>query len=242
MLYMVFMYSGAESVASLVSAVVSVIGVTLAVVLTLLLLSFDASEPALRLPLMAASTFLGMFLMRILALGPLAFAVGLILVFTQTLVDTMPSVEALTRIVLWFSIVIALPAALTALVNLIAGEDPAKLARRSKLRLLDAATAILQGGHSGDLFRSQAEALGLLGLQQHAEILDRSLHAQADQPSTDRNRRRTADAPAGAACGNARTKSAACLPPRAQSAVARWRPTRRPTQALRRAAGPAWAA
>jgi multidrug resistance protein MdtO len=87
--------------------------------------------------------------------------------------------EALTRIVLWLWIVVTLPAALTALVNLIAGENPAELARGTALRLLDTATAILQGGHSDILLRSQAEALGLLGVHQHAEMLDQSLRAHA---------------------------------------------------------------
>jgi multidrug resistance protein MdtO len=179
MVYFVFMFSGTESAASLVSAVGGIITATLTVVLTLLLFSFDASEPALRLSLMAAGTFLGMFLMRASALGPVAYLTSLILMLAQTMVDTIPSLETLVRIVLWLWIVIAFPAVLTALVNLIAGENPAKLARDTALRLLDAATAILQSGHSVNLVRSQTEALGLLGLQQHAEMLDRSLRAHA---------------------------------------------------------------
>ncbi len=61
------------------------------------------------LPLMAVSTFLGMFLLRTMAIGPIAFLAGFVLVVTQTLIDVIPNLEALTRFVLWLWVVVMLP-------------------------------------------------------------------------------------------------------------------------------------
>ena len=62
------------------------------------------------MPLMAVITFLAMFLARTSTLGPLAFLAGFVLVLTQTLVDTVPSTEMLTRLVLWLWVVVMFPA------------------------------------------------------------------------------------------------------------------------------------
>ena len=141
--YLVFVISRGESVATLITAISVAVGATLAVALSLVLLTIDAGDPALRLPLMAAITFLGMFLARTSTLGPLGYLVGFVMVLTQTLVDTVPSPEMLTRLVLWLWVVVMIPAVLSTLVNLVFGEDAAKLALRTALRLLDAVTATL---------------------------------------------------------------------------------------------------
>jgi multidrug resistance protein MdtO len=178
--YYVFVISRGEAVATLITAVSIAIGVTLAVALSLLLLTVDAGEPALRLPLMAVITFLGMFLARISTLGPLAYLVGFVMVLTQTLVDNAASPETLTRLVLWLWVVLMIPAVLSTLVNLVFGENPAKLARQTSLHLLDAVTATLEERHSPEIARQQAQALGLVGLRKDAQIADRHLREQAE--------------------------------------------------------------
>jgi multidrug resistance protein MdtO len=69
----VLFLSRKEYVGTLITAVGGAIAATAGVVLSLLFFMVDASEPALRIPLMAVSTFMGMFLVRTSALGPLAF-------------------------------------------------------------------------------------------------------------------------------------------------------------------------
>src|SRR5258708_28014921 len=137
-----------ETTSTVLAGGVGSLAVTLAVVLSLLLYTLDAAEPALRLPLMAGSTFLGMFLVRTMTLGPVAFLAGYVLVLSQTLIDQFPSLEALTRIVLWLWVVVAVPATLTVLINLAIGARPARLARQSAVRLLDEVTAALPDGAS----------------------------------------------------------------------------------------------
>src|SRR5882757_8900263 len=179
MVYLVFLVSREETVATLTTAVGGIVAATLAVALSLLLFTFDASEPALRLPLMAASTFLGMLLARVSPLGPIAFLASFVLVLTQTLIDDIPSPEALTRLVLWLWVVVMLPAVLTTLVDLALGRNPARLARQTALRLLDTVTATLDGRHSNGLAREQSQALELLELRQHAQVADRRLRERA---------------------------------------------------------------
>jgi multidrug resistance protein MdtO len=178
MAYIVFLVSREEAVGTLITAIGGAVAATLAVAFSLLLYTLDAAEPALRLPLMAASTFLGMFLVRTSTLGPIAFLASFVLVLTQTLIDDVPSLEILTRFVLWLWVVVALPATLTVVVNLIRGENPATLARKTALRLLDTVTVMLEGRNSSELAESRAEALGLLELQVHAGMFDRRLRAR----------------------------------------------------------------
>jgi multidrug resistance protein MdtO len=176
MAYVVFLASRDEYVGTLVTTVGAAVAVTLAVGLLLLFYIVDAGEPALRIPLMALSTFVGMFLVRTSALGPISFLVGYLLVLGQTLIDVVPSTEYLTRLVLWLWVIIMLPATLTTLVDLALGRNPAKLLMQTALRLLDAATSTLRG-HPVDASQLQAEALQLLELREHAQIADRSLRA-----------------------------------------------------------------
>ena len=179
MAYIVFLVSQKQRVASLLVAVAGAVAATLAVALSLLFYTLDASEPALRLALMAVSTFVAFFLVRTSTIGPIAFLAGFVLVLTQTLIDKVSSPEATTRIVLWLWVIVTFPAALTALVDLAFGRDPAKLALRTALRVLDAVAGTLRGNHSVDVDRLQFEALELLELMRHAQMADRRLRARA---------------------------------------------------------------
>ena len=177
--YIVFFLGRGDAAITLRIAIAGAVGVTLATLLSLLLYSLDAGEPALRLPLMAVSTFLGMFLLRTMAIGPIAFLAGFILVVTQTLIDVIPNLEALTRFLLWLWVVVMLPVAVTVLVNLLTGPDPTRLARQSALHLLDTLAEVLRRGDRVSLARESGEVLELAELRQRAELLDRDLRSQS---------------------------------------------------------------
>ena len=179
MAYLVFLVSHEQRVGTLITAVAGTVAATLAVALSLLFYTLDASEPALRLALMAASTFVAFFLARISTIGPIAFLAGFVLVLTQTLIDDVPSPEVLTRLVLWLWVIVTFPAALTALVDLAFGRDPAKLALRTALRVLDAVAGTLRGKHSIDVDDLESAGLELLELRRHAQMADRRLRARA---------------------------------------------------------------
>ena len=178
--YIVLLLSREEYIGTLIGAVGGAIAATVAVVLSLVFFMVDASEPALRIPLMAVSTFVAMFLARTSALGPVAFLAGFVLVLSQTLVDGIPSTEALTRLVLWLWVVVMFPATLTTLVDLAFGRSPGNLALQTGLRLLDSVTATLLGRQSSEAGDRQAEAVELLELRQHAQIANPRLRALAE--------------------------------------------------------------
>ena len=177
--YIVFFLGRGDTAITLLSGVAGGIAATLAILLTLILYMLDAGEPALRLPLMAGATFLGMFLMRTMAMGPIAFLSAFILVITQSVIDDIPDLEALTRFVLWLWVVVLLPDVVTVLVNQLTGPNPARLARQTALRLMEALADTLRRGDTPGLARESAEALELVELRQRAGLLDRGLRTRA---------------------------------------------------------------
>lgn len=179
MAYLVFLISRDEVASTLLTGVAGAIAATLAIALSLIFYMLDASEPALRLPLMAISTYIAMFLSRTMSLGPVAFLAGFIIVLSQTLIDVVPNLEVLTRLILWLWVVVMVPNVLTIVVNLAFGENPAELARRTAKRLLNELAAALRSGDSTRLEKAQAEAVGLVELRQRAGMLDKSLRSRA---------------------------------------------------------------
>src|ERR1700679_2346051 len=122
MVYIVFLLSRDEKNATVTSALGALIAVTLATLLTLGLELIDTAEPALRLPLMALATYGAMFTARTFALGPISFLAGFVIVLLQSLVDDVPSPEALTHATLWTWVVVFVPLAVTIIVNLVFGQ------------------------------------------------------------------------------------------------------------------------
>jgi multidrug resistance protein MdtO len=173
--YLVFLVSGAETATTLMTAVAGAIAATAALALSLVFYMLDAGEPALRLPLMAGATFLGMFLSRVISIGPIAFLAGFVLVITQTLIDDVPSLEELTHFVMWLWIVVMLPATLTLLADLAFGQSPARLVRDKALFILTRVEEALRGGDSARLAGSAASTGGLVELRERANLVDRSL-------------------------------------------------------------------
>jgi len=177
--YIVFFLGRGDTAVTVRTGIGATIAITLATMLSLFFYSLDAGEPALRLPVMAASCFLGMFLLRTMAIGPIAFLAGFLLVVTQTLIDVFANLEALTHFVLWLWVVVTLPIAVTVLVNLLTSPSPRQLARQSAIHLLDTLADVLRRGQTRRLARAGAEALALIELRQRAEFLDRGLRRLA---------------------------------------------------------------
>jgi multidrug resistance protein MdtO len=175
--YVVFLVSGSDAAASLMTGVAGVIAATFAIALSIILYALDASEPALRVPIMALATFLGMYLSRTITAGPVAFLLGFLLVITQTISDVLPNTEALTRFLLWLWLVAAGPAVLTVLVDLWGGPNPGKILRASAVTLLDSVSLALRDGDASALRGSPVAATAFVGLRKRAGVLDRSLRA-----------------------------------------------------------------
>ena len=175
MAYIVFLVSRGEAAATLMTAVAGGLAATCAVALSLLFYMLDAGEPSLRLPLLALSTFLAMFFARTSALGPIAFLGGFVLVLSQTLIDDMPSLEFLTRFLLWLWVVVMVPAAITVLFDLLWGDDPAALLRQRVQSMLGAMVDHLEGRGPADLVALHDEAVETIELHAHAALWHRRI-------------------------------------------------------------------
>jgi multidrug resistance protein MdtO len=168
MAYIVFLISKDEKSATVTSALGGLAAVTLAIFLVFGLELIDTAEPALRLPLMAAATFAAMFTARTFALGPISFLAGFVVVLLQSLVDDVPSPEALTRATLWAWVVVFVPVAVTVIVNLLFGQDAvAFMARTVRKVLTEWEISLARGDYHKSLPDWRARLVPLLETAQH---------------------------------------------------------------------------
>ena len=168
MAYIVFLISKDERAATLTSAIGGLLAVTLAVILTLGLSLIDTAEPALRLPLMAIATFLAMFTSRTFALGPISYLAGFVIVLLQSLVDDVPSPEALTRATLWIGVMILVPVSVTVIVNVLFGQGAALLRERTVRKILkQLAESLASGGFGRHLAEWRSTLAALLETARH---------------------------------------------------------------------------
>ena len=179
--YIVLFLSGREAASTVRTALAAGIAVVLAIFTTIAVFMLSLSEPALRIPLIAVTTFGAMFLARASPLGPVFFVAGFIVAYGLTLGDQLlglalqpatagnapqfelpeiffvPPEEALVHFLLWLSLAVALPIALLIAANLLTGRDPARLLRRALADRL-ATAARFCAGERGAERRLEAQA------------------------------------------------------------------------------------
>jgi multidrug resistance protein MdtO len=179
--YIVLFLSGREAVTTILTALLAGIAVVLAIFVTIAVFMLSLSEPALRIPLMAAMTFVAMFLSRTATPGPVFFVAGFIVAYGLTLGDQVlglalqpatagnaeqfalpeivfaPPEEALLHFLLWLSLAVALPVILLIVANLLTGRDPARLLCQALAERL-ATAARFCAGESGAERRLEAQA------------------------------------------------------------------------------------
>jgi uncharacterized membrane protein YccC len=115
--YMIFFISKENKTVTTVVGVLGLVGLTLGIAVTLLLYKLTYGHPELRIPSMAIALFLGMYLSRVLVLGPLAFILGFIIAVTQSIGELLPSPELLVRAHLWLWVALAYAVGLTVVLN-----------------------------------------------------------------------------------------------------------------------------
>jgi multidrug resistance protein MdtO len=150
---------------ALISGVVAI----LAIFTTIAAFMLTLSEPALRIPLMALTTFGATFLSRAATPGPVLFSAGFIIVYGLTMGDDVlalalqpatngnapkfavpeiafiPPAEALVHTLLWLTLSVSLPIALLIAANLVTGRDPTRVLRAALAERLDAAARFCTG-------------------------------------------------------------------------------------------------
>jgi uncharacterized membrane protein YccC len=126
--YMVFFASKESKQLTTITGVGGVIALTIGIGATLLLYKFTYGHPELRIPGMAIALFLGMWLSRVLVLGPLGFLFGFVVAVSQSVGEAIPSPEILVRDLLWLWVALTYAIALTVVLNLLFLSDPPKAA------------------------------------------------------------------------------------------------------------------
>jgi multidrug resistance protein MdtO len=179
--YIVLFLSGREAATTVRTSLAAGIAVVLAIFATIAVFMLSLSEPALRIPLMAAMTLGAMFLSRAATLGPVFFVAGFVIAYGLTLGDEVlglalqpatignapqfqlpeiffvPAEEVLVRFLLWFSLAVVVPIALLIAANLLTGRDPALLLRRALAERFGTAARFC-AGERGTERRLEAQA------------------------------------------------------------------------------------
>ena len=174
MAYIVFLISKDEKASTFVSAIGGQAAVTVAIAATLALSLVDLSEPALRLPAMAAMTFLAMYSVRVFALGPITYLAGFVIVLLQSVVDDVPSPEQLTRITLWVWVVLFVPIVTTVILNILFAPSVGLLRNREFSRIVSEISGSLREARLPILIGRLRERV--------VELLDKKAHEATDTP------------------------------------------------------------
>src|SRR3989440_1337970 len=142
--YMPFFMSKESKFLTTVTGVIGRNGLTIGIGASLLLYKFTYGHPELRIPGMAITLFLGMYVSRIFVLGPLGFIIGFVVAVSQSVGEAVPSPELLVRGLLWLWVAIAYGAGLTVVLNLLFLPDapgpPAHLPKPKSFFVSDAFT------------------------------------------------------------------------------------------------------
>src|SRR5215472_9922374 len=115
--YMVFFFSQKTKTLTTLAGVVGLIGLTIAVGVTLELYKFTYGHPELRIPVMAIALLVGMWLSRVFVIGVLGFLIGFVVSYSQSIVEQVPSPELLVRLALWLWVALAYSIGLTVVLN-----------------------------------------------------------------------------------------------------------------------------
>jgi uncharacterized membrane protein YccC len=131
--YMVFFLSKETKPLTILTGLLGLIGATIGIGEAIVLYKFTYGHPELRIPGMAITLFLGMYVSRVFVLGPLGFLIGFVSSYGLSVAEQAPSPELLVRGVLWIWVAIAYGLAVTVVVNSLflpdaasAGAEPPK--------------------------------------------------------------------------------------------------------------------
>jgi len=122
--YMVFFFSKQNKAITTMVGILGFVGVTIAVGISLLLYKITYGHPELRIPAMAIVLFGGMYLSRILTIGPLGFLLGFVIAVSQSVGELIPSPELVVRALLWLWVSIVYGVGITVALYLLFGPRP----------------------------------------------------------------------------------------------------------------------
>jgi uncharacterized membrane protein YccC len=145
--YMVFFASKENKLLTKITGIGGIFVLTIGIGVTLLLYKFTYGHPELRISGMAITLFLGMWLSRVLVIGPLGFLLGFVVAVSQSVGEEIPSPEYLVRQLLWLWVALAYAIALTVVLNLLFLPDTPKTGARPRPKSLFVPDAFTNPAH-----------------------------------------------------------------------------------------------
>jgi multidrug resistance protein MdtO len=141
--YIAFFMNKDDRMSSMAITIAFTIVITIVISVLLLIASPVLSDPAYRVATMAFTSFSLLFLASASKLKPIGGTVGLILAYALDVLGSAPLGEAATRVLLYVWLIVAIPAGVSAVVNLILAPSPLKILQDElALRLRTAAKAL----------------------------------------------------------------------------------------------------
>jgi len=142
--YMVFFLNKPDRMTSLIMNVAMLLLVTIVIGIVILLAIQVIDHPAWRIATMAGMSIAMLFLASASKLKPVGATLAMIIAYALDTLGTVPAGELGTRGLLYTWLAIAIPAAVSVVVNLLIAPSPLRLAERSLARSLKAAAALLE--------------------------------------------------------------------------------------------------
>jgi uncharacterized membrane protein YccC len=130
--YMVFFFSKQNKAITTMVGILGFVGTTIAIGISLLLYKITYGHPELRIPTMAIILFGGMYLSRILTLGPLGFILGFVIAVSLSIGELIPSPELVIRALLWLWVAIVYGIGITVALYQLFGPKPSASPQKSK--------------------------------------------------------------------------------------------------------------
>jgi multidrug resistance protein MdtO len=169
-LLVVFYVTQSNVVITRLVGIMFIVGSTLAIGSSILLLKFTFDYPLVRIVVASVLFFGSVYLMRVLKIGIVFFIVAIVIIYVQSFVDQTDQGELLIRAVLWVWVAVNYPIALTLLINslLLPAEPQRQLQaeRHRQLALVDLQlTYLIEGGPAPEPITRPAIQQGAMTMQ-----------------------------------------------------------------------------
>ena len=143
--YMAFFISKENRAITTIVGVLGCLGATIAIGASIFIYRYTFDYPEYRILAMTAAVFGGMWLSRVLTIGPLGFVIGFLVGLVLSISDGIPTADLLVRQVLWLWVVVNLGFAVTVIVNIVLlPAEPLMALERGLKQRLELTIAALQ--------------------------------------------------------------------------------------------------
>jgi multidrug resistance protein MdtO len=143
--FMVLFASKENRVLTKMTGILMTLAATVGIGTSLYIYRFTFDYPPLRVPVVAATVFTGMYLSRVFRIGALGFAIGMVVAISQNMGESAPNTDILVRALLWMWVVVVFPFAITVSVSeILLPSKPWARLTGGMIHRLDAAGSVLQ--------------------------------------------------------------------------------------------------